>query len=94
MVGSNWRLIRNSKSAGNNNTFSGVNEATALGESLNQERDLFERGVRGEGNSGPGDAGIGDEFLVLILVGSRRRSATWHDESLAQTECLKAKMTS
>ena len=33
------------------------------------ERDLFEaRGAVGEGYRGPGDEGIGDDFLVLELT--------------------------
>ena len=35
---------------------------------MDEECDRFERGVLREGNSKPGDADIGDEFLVLIPV--------------------------
>ena len=40
-----------------------------LGEPLARERGLFEPcGAVGEGNSWPGDVGIGDDFLVLLPI--------------------------
>ena len=60
------------------------------------ERDLFEpRGAVGEGIRGPGDVGIGDDFLVLVLiVASGERPRLGMMNRWRRRYALKAKMTS